>query len=70
MSDRSEKIGEQLLTLVTLTMLSGLTYAEGSAMFRAGVFLMEEIDRNPNIDEDFLANKCEELVKQELAAKR
>ncbi len=39
-------------------------------MFRAGVFLMEEIDRNPNIDEDFLANKCEELVKQELAAKR
>jgi hypothetical protein len=30
---------------------------------------MEEIDRNPQIDDDFLATKAEEFIKAELSRK-
>jgi hypothetical protein len=64
---QEKKIQNILLAMVASSILGGLSYVEGLAMFRAGVFLMEEIQRNPQIDDDFLATKAAELIKQELA---
>ena len=65
-TEKAKRMGGVLLATISVPIGSGLTYLEGLAMFRAAVFLMEEIQREPDIDEDFLAEKAFEFCKREL----
>jgi hypothetical protein len=63
---KAREIGGVLLSTIGVPIAAGMTYLEALAMFRAAVFLMEEIHRNPNIDEDFLAKKSFQFCKNQL----
>ena len=70
MSDLHQRVASTLLTNISLTMLSGLSYREGIAMYPCAVLLMEEIDRKPDIDDDWLADQVMRLVEQECGAEK
>lgn len=47
-------------------MASGLTYKETIVMYRAAIFLMEEIVVRPSADDDELASAVYQFVEEEL----
>lgn len=63
---RANKISEVLLTVVALQVTLGLNYEDGEILFRAGSLVMGEIDKNPDVNDESLADQVHKFVEQEL----
>lgn len=64
---KGQIIANSLEKTVMELILQGLSFEEGIIFFKAGILLMEAVNKNPDIDENFLAKECKKFVKQELS---
>lgn len=62
----TDKIANLVLAMVMDGIMSGLSYHEGMVAFRCALFLMEEVHRNRNADEGFLAEQARMFIAAEL----
>jgi len=62
----TEQLTKRVCHCITICIAAGvghgLSYREGLVMARALVFAMEEIDRQQDIDEDFMAGALHDFV--------
>lgn len=56
------KPDDYVLKIISQTINHGYTYNQGLAIFKTTVYLMEEINKNPSIDTDYLANIAEKKL--------
>jgi hypothetical protein len=45
---------------------SGLSYKEGIVLFKTCLFMMEDVMKNPNDDDDINAKRAEKFIKESL----
>lgn len=64
---KGQIIANELENTVLSLISQGLSFEEGIVFFKAGILLMEAVNKNPEIDENFLAKECEKFVRQELS---
>lgn len=64
---KGQLIANELENIVMELISQGLSFEEGLVFFKAGVLLMNAVNKNPDIDENFLAKECEKYVRQELS---
>ncbi|MGC2234227.1 MAG: hypothetical protein WBA09_22190 [Candidatus Acidiferrum sp.] len=65
-TERAQRIEKIVLVLACNMIAGGVTFADGIIVSRVLSFLLEEIDKNPKIDDDFLADAAARLVNREL----
>lgn len=63
---REEKIKHLVMATAVSYIAAGVPYEDGRVAIRCLGFLLDEINANPQIDEDFLAEMADRLVHQEL----
>lgn len=67
--DRKQKLkmmSHVLLNLFTITIMSGLSYKEGIALFRAGTKVIELIDESPDTEDELGADILQSYLNEEL----
>jgi hypothetical protein len=63
---REDKIRHLMLAIASSYIAAGVPYEDGRVAIRCLGFLMDEVNANPGIDEDFLAEAASRLVHEEL----